>query len=93
MDVASSVEAILIYYENVIFSKSFCSYCKDAKSIFAKHNITPFVVELDEIESGNEIQQYLQMKTSQATVPNIWLHHKFIGGDSELQKLDQANLI
>ncbi|XP_076904132.1 glutaredoxin-C4-like [Bidens hawaiensis] len=32
----------------VIFSKSYCAYCKRAKGVFKDLNTKPYVVELDE---------------------------------------------
>jgi glutaredoxin 3 len=43
-------------------------------------------------EDGGEIQDALQELTKQRTVPNIFINHKHIGGNSELQKLNTAQL-
>ncbi|KAM0005238.1 putative oxidoreductase [Helianthus debilis subsp. tardiflorus] len=32
----------------VIFSKSYCPYCKRAKGVFKELNVKPYVLELDE---------------------------------------------
>jgi glutaredoxin 3 len=39
------------------------------------------IIELDEMgEEGAAIQDYLQKKTGQRTVPNVWIKQQFIGG-------------
>ena len=43
-------------------------------------------------EDGGEIQDALQELTKQRTVPNIFINRKHIGGNSELQKLNTAQL-
>ena len=45
------------------------------------------VVELDVLEEGDDMQDYLKTKTGQRTVPNIFIKSKHFGGNSELQKL------
>lgn len=80
----------------MIFSKSYCPYCKRAKGLFASEfpDVTPTIIEcvsssltfdwcmliivlpcnrLDQVPEGSEIQDYLAEKTSQRTVPNIFV--------------------
>ena len=42
---------------------------------------------LDQIDDGEEIQAYLAQKTSQRTVPNLFIEQKHIGGNSDVQGL------
>jgi glutaredoxin 3 len=44
-----------------------------------------FVIELDKVEDGSEIQDALEGLTSQCSVPNIFINQKHIGGSSDLQ--------
>lgn len=46
----------------VIFSKTYCPYCRAVKKIFAEEypQVTPFVVELDEREDGGRVQDAMQ---------------------------------
>ncbi|KAH9082268.1 thioredoxin-like protein [Lactarius deliciosus] len=59
----------------VIFSKSYCPYCKRAKDLFttAFPGVEVKVLELDIRDDGPEIQGYLQQLTDQRTVPNIFI--------------------
>ncbi|KAJ2927056.1 hypothetical protein H1R20_g10038, partial [Candolleomyces eurysporus] len=66
----------------VIFSKSWCPYCKKAKNLLATEfkDIPATIFELDERNDGSEIQNYLLQKTQQRTVPNIFIKQEHIGG-------------
>ena len=71
----------------VVFSKSYCPYCKATKSTL-KGLATDFeVVELDQISEGSDLQDALEQINGQRTVPNIYINKKHIGGNSDLQSL------
>ncbi|KAJ3485433.1 hypothetical protein NLI96_g4952 [Meripilus lineatus] len=59
----------------VIFSKTFCPFSKRVKAMFAESypSIQPKVIEIDEVENGAAIQDYLGEKTGQKTVPNVFI--------------------
>lgn len=46
------------------------------------------IIELDEISEGGAIQDFLQTKTGQRTVPNVFINGQHIGGNSDLQALN-----
>ncbi|ELU38037.1 Glutaredoxin domain-containing protein [Rhizoctonia solani AG-1 IA] len=66
-----------------IFSKTYCPYCLKAKSrintyvsnlaVNEKDQVEVVILELDELEDGGAIQNHLQEKTNQRTVPNIFI--------------------
>ncbi|KAH7338586.1 thioredoxin-like protein [Rhizoctonia solani] len=78
----------------VIFSKSYCPYCAKAKSQIEgftktlsqseKDQLEVDILELDQRDDGSAIQDYLETKTQQRTVPNIFIGNKHIGGSSDL---------
>ncbi|KAI5116333.1 hypothetical protein M0805_002578 [Coniferiporia weirii] len=72
-----------------VFSKSYCPYCSKAKGLLkSKYGDVPTAVfELDERKDGSAIQDYLQQKTGQRTVPNIFIDTEHIGGSSDLVEL------
>ncbi|MBA0553746.1 hypothetical protein Gohar_006649, partial [Gossypium harknessii] len=45
---AAFVKKTISAHKIVIFSKSYCPYCRKAKSVFKELKEVPFVVELDE---------------------------------------------
>ncbi|CAE6442187.1 unnamed protein product [Rhizoctonia solani] len=67
----------------VVFSKSYCPYCAKAKtqvnkfvdslSESEKDQVEVEVLELDNRNDGSAIQDYLEQKTNQRTVPNIFI--------------------
>ncbi|KAG8741557.1 glutaredoxin [Ceratobasidium sp. 423] len=77
-----------------IFSKSHCPYCTKAKaqinefvdslSAAEKDQVELIIYELDNRNDGSAIQNYLEQKTKQRTVPNIFISEKHIGGSSDL---------
>ncbi|BGP53020.1 hypothetical protein JCM8202_004104 [Rhodotorula sphaerocarpa] len=76
-----------------VFSKSYCPYCTEAKSILSSLGQTPRmkVLELDREALGGPVQQYLAEKAgaSRVTVPQIYIKGENIGGCSELKKLQR----
>ncbi|KEP47615.1 glutaredoxin Grx1 [Rhizoctonia solani 123E] len=78
----------------VIFSKSYCPYCAKAKaqiqgftkslSQSERDQLEVEILELDLRDDGDAIQNYLETKTKQRTVPNIFIGQKHIGGSSDL---------
>ncbi|KAF6753312.1 thioredoxin-like protein [Ephemerocybe angulata] len=66
----------------VIFSKSYCPYCRRAKALLKEKfpEVEAAILELDERDDGADIQNYLATKTNQRTVPNIFIKQQHIGG-------------
>ncbi|KAJ3298311.1 Glutaredoxin-1 [Rhizoclosmatium sp. JEL0117] len=58
------------------------------KKILNKHGIPFQVIELDIVQDGAAIQDYLHQKTGQKTVPNIFVKQKHLGGDEHLEELE-----
>eukprot|EP00689_Sawyeria_marylandensis_P003841 EC826560.1.p1 GENE.EC826560.1~~EC826560.1.p1 ORF type:complete len:111 (+),score=45.30 EC826560.1:18-350(+) len=72
----------------VIFSKSYCPYCKKVKELFQKINVEFKSWELDLLgKEGEERQKSLVELTKQKTVPNVWIKGKFIGGCDKVHEL------
>jgi glutaredoxin 3 len=52
----------------VVFSKSYCPYCKNTKKLFARMDIPAAVFELDQLGAqGRDLQAALLTKTGQRT--------------------------
>jgi glutaredoxin 3 len=74
----------------VVFSKTYCPYCKATKELFKKpefSGITPVYHELDKRDDGLPIQKTLLQMSGQRTVPSVWIGGKFVGGNSDAQDL------
>ncbi|RMJ28171.1 Glutaredoxin [Aspergillus sp. HF37] len=71
----------------VVFSKSWCPFCKASKDLLSEFGATFRAVELDQngTDDGADMQSALQEITAQRTVPNIFVGQKHMGGNSDLQ--------
>ncbi|KAK6531320.1 hypothetical protein TWF281_008131 [Arthrobotrys megalospora] len=76
----------------MVFSKSYCPYCRATKSLLTEMNATFDVYELDQQDDGSAIQKALEEISNQRTVPNIFIGQKHIGGNSDLQALKKTAL-
>ncbi|RMZ84410.1 hypothetical protein DV738_g656, partial [Chaetothyriales sp. CBS 135597] len=84
---AAKQKAQQIIDENgvVVFSKSWCPYCRATKTLLNEKKAKFYLLELDEVDDGNAIQDALEDLTGQRSVPNIFIGQKHIGGNSDLQ--------
>lgn len=79
----------------MVFSKSYCPYCKKAKQVLSKHvgqDLAAEDYEVMEIENHpncDAIQDYLQKLTGARSVPRVFINGKCIGGGDDTQALDQ----
>ncbi|KAK0449872.1 glutaredoxin [Armillaria borealis] len=75
MSVKNFVEDTITSHKITVFSKSYCPYCRRAKTLFKDKypDADIGVIELDERDDGSDIQEYLRQKTGQGTVPNIFI--------------------
>ncbi|ORY20708.1 thioredoxin-like protein [Naematelia encephala] len=76
----------------VVFSKTYCPYCRRAKQILTQETDNVKIFELDEEDNGSEIQAYLKQLNGQGTVPHVYINKEFIGGCSDLQAIPTAKL-
>lgn len=83
----------------VVFSKTFCPYCRAAKSAISNsgEKVSDFagstIVELDEHEHGEAIQSALAKKTGRSTVPNVFVGGVNIGGGDETTALSEQGVL
>ncbi|CAJ1959544.1 unnamed protein product [Cylindrotheca closterium] len=68
----------------VVFSKTWCPYCANAKDDLSSIGIAPIVVELDMRSDGEDVQAALLRMTGQRTVPSVWVDGMHIGGSSDV---------
>ncbi len=73
----------------VVFSKSSCPHCVEAKSTLDVLNI-PFT-EID-IESDLRNSMLMSYASKRHTVPQIFFNNEHIGGARELKQLDTSNI-
>jgi glutaredoxin 3 len=69
----------------VVFSKSYCPYCTKTKQLFNSMNVNAKVIELDQMDDGNDIQAALLDISGQRTVPNVFIKGTHLGGNDDTQ--------
>ncbi|KAK9278900.1 hypothetical protein L1049_028481 [Liquidambar formosana] len=90
----SKVKEIVSSHPVVVFSKTYCSYCKKVKQLLSQLGASYKVIELDEESDGSEMQSALAQWTGQSTVPNVFIGGKHIGGcDAVMEKHQQGKLL
>ncbi|KAM0871108.1 hypothetical protein ACQ4PT_039607 [Festuca glaucescens] len=82
---ASFVKSTVKAHDVVIFSKSYCPYCRRAKAVFKELELKkdPHVVELDQREDGGDIQDALADMVGRRTVPQVFVRGKHLGGSDD----------
>ncbi|XP_077989263.1 glutaredoxin-1-like [Glandiceps talaboti] len=73
----------------VMFSKSYCPYCKMAKKALGNHGVKGDFVEIEDRDDTDEIQDYLLSITGGRSVPRVFIGGKCIGGGSETSKMER----
>jgi len=84
------IEAMIDTQDVVVFSKSYCPYCKATKAIFRDMGVQPTVIELDEMDNGELVQDILSEMTEQYTVPNVYVKKQHVGGNDDMQELAES---
>lgn len=77
----SRIQKILQQHVNVVFTKSYCGYCRNMVLLLRKHKIPFHDVVVDEQDSKFEIE--LKRHTKMQTYPQVYLHRQLIGGTEE----------
>jgi glutaredoxin 3 len=75
----------------IVFSKSYCPYCRSTKGVLNSIGADFKVIELDQESDGSELQDALEKISGQRTVPNVYIGKKHIGGNSDLQALNSKD--
>lgn len=91
-ETVAQVKSLIDAHPVFVASKSYCPYCSATKKLLASAAPEAFVIELDQMEEGDDIQQALAQITGQRTVPNVFIKGKHIGGNSDLQALGEAEI-
>ena len=74
----------------VVFSKSFCPFCKKTKALLNQKEVEYKLFELNEMDDGADIQEALSEISGQKTVPNVFINGKHLGGNSETQEANSS---
>jgi len=78
----------------IVFSKTYCGFCKRVKNLLDELGATYQAIELDKESDGDAIQAALLEWTGQRTVPNVFIGGKHVGGsDAVMAKHQQGQLV
>jgi glutaredoxin len=93
-DAKSLVKRWIEEHDVAVFSKSTCPFCIKLKASFKASRVDFASIELDTLgQTGKEVQDELEAKTSQRTVPNVFIRGRHIGGsDTTLDLLKEGKL-
>ena len=85
----SKVEEMVALQPIMVFSKSWCPFCKKAKEAMEQQGIRFAVCELDTLgdEVEAEVQDILSSLTGARTVPRVFVDGKCIGGGTDTVNL------
>eukprot|EP00471_Norrisiella_sphaerica_P004293 CAMPEP_0184479032 /NCGR_PEP_ID=MMETSP0113_2-20130426/893_1 /TAXON_ID=91329 /ORGANISM="Norrisiella sphaerica, Strain BC52" /LENGTH=114 /DNA_ID=CAMNT_0026857011 /DNA_START=55 /DNA_END=399 /DNA_ORIENTATION=+ len=75
-----SVDTLIKENKVVVFSASWCPYCKKAKGLLQSLDAKMKIIETDQDPNGDEYKLQLKQKTGRSSVPQIFVQGKFIGG-------------
>lgn len=77
-------------YPVVVFSKSWCPYCRKALEALSAAGVAePHIVDLSANENAAHIQRTLASLTGRRTVPNVFVGGKSVGGGDETAALQR----
>ena len=79
------VDKLLAENKVVVFSKSYCPYCSQTKSLLQSLAVDAVVLELDDRADGNDVSAVLREMTGQRTFPNTFINGQQVGGNDKLQ--------
>lgn len=73
----------------VVFSKTWCPYCKKVKDTLNKvvKKDCLDIIELDKVDDSEAILEYLKKITGARSVPRVFIGGKSIGGNDDTQAL------
>eukprot|EP00934_Nitzschia_sp_Nitz4_P006349 Nitzschia sp. Nitz4//scaffold3_size479765//367779//368231//NITZ4_000153-RA/size479765-processed-gene-1.482-mRNA-1//1//CDS//3329550917//6339//frame0 len=80
------IKAEIASNDVVVFSKTYCPYCKATKELFNGLGVSAQIHELDTMgDDGPELQMALFKYTGQKSVPNVFVKGQHIGGNDDTQ--------
>eukprot|EP00002_Diphylleia_rotans_P021591 TRINITY_DN419_c1_g4_i1.p1 TRINITY_DN419_c1_g4~~TRINITY_DN419_c1_g4_i1.p1 ORF type:complete len:142 (+),score=32.19 TRINITY_DN419_c1_g4_i1:21-446(+) len=82
MSLTESLQSEIASHPVVVYSKTFCPYCDQAKDLIRGLGVNAHIVELDKISNGSAVQTTLtsSITNGHRTVPMVFVGGEFIGG-------------
>ena len=64
----------------IVYSKTYCPYCTEVKSLFTKLNVPAKVVEIDTLADADAVSAALADVAGRRTVPQVFIGGEHVGG-------------
>lgn len=91
--IATLVDTKISEHTVIVWSKSYCPFCVKAKAALDAMEVDYLAVEIDRISEEKLIQNALNNKTGQRTVPNVFIDGEHVGGcDNTLAEIASGKL-
>ena len=74
----------------MMFSKSYCPFCDQAKQLLKSKGIEFFAIEMDQMQGGDELHKELKAFSGQNTVPNTYIGGKHLGGCDDTKAAEKS---
>jgi len=87
MSAKEFVDAAIVDNKVMVFSKSYCPYCKMAKEALNQTGCKYLAIEIENRDDCDAIQDYLLELTKGRSVPRVFIGGTFVGGGSEVKAL------
>ncbi|XP_048462623.1 thioredoxin reductase 3-like [Rhincodon typus] len=87
------IQRLIDSHNVLVFSKTFCPYCKKVKELFRSLDVDVHVVELDLLEEGSRMQDVLLEMTGQKTVPSVFVNKAHVGGCDKTVQAHEDGLL
>ncbi|XP_060622182.1 thioredoxin reductase 3 [Anolis sagrei] len=87
------VRSMVTSHRVMIFSKTYCPFCRKVKDLFHSMSVEYSALELDKTDEGPSIQEVLLELTGQRTVPNVFVNGTHVGGCDQTFQAYQSGLL
>jgi glutaredoxin 3 len=81
----AKVQGLIKENKVMMFSKDYCPYCAQAKSLLDSKGVKYEVVEMDLIPDGKDMHKALKKLANQNTVPCTYVNGRKVGGCDDLK--------
>lgn len=81
------VDKLIAAHKVVVFSKTYCPYCRAVKELLDSLGVQYALVELDTRDDGPLLQQRMAAISKVQTVPNVFLGGEFLADSSGTRRL------
>lgn len=90
MPTKDEINATISSNDVVMYSKTYCPYCKMAKSALDSLDIKYELIEIENLSDMDQTQDILKEMTGARSVPRVFVKGKCIGGGTETKNMAKS---